>query len=146
MMSRLFTLATFALLTLIATQTTAYAQEQSEWEKNSQLVTTIGVLTVTSTTVYFLQGLSDRILDKMFEKVAIYMRENAVALQQDVSLGAGSSLDDLCAIFNLEASQRRAVGQRLKAHRVELVAILSKARITEADARRLTTLALTQAV
>lgn len=146
MMSRLFALVTFALITLITTQTTAYAEEQSEWEKNSQLVTTIGVLTVTSTTVYFLQGLSDRILDKMFEKVAIYMRENAVALQQDVSLGAGSSLDDLCAIFNLEASQRKAVGQRLKAHRVELVAILSKVRITEADAKRLTELALSRAM
>lgn len=146
MMSRLFTLATCALLTLLVTQTTAYAEEQSEWEKNSQLVTTIGVLTVTSTTVYFLQGLSDRLLDKMFEKVSIYMRENAVALQQDVTLGAGSSLDDLCAIFNLEASQRQVVGERLKAHRVELVAILSKAQITEADAMRLTSLALAQSL
>lgn len=142
MMSRLFTLATCALMTLLVTQTTAYAEEESEWEKNSQLVTTIGVLTVTSTTVYFLQGLSDRLLDKMFEKVSIYMRENAVALQQDITLGAGSSLDDLCALFNLDASQRHVVGERLKTHRVELVAILSKAQITELDAMRLTSLAL----
>ena len=82
----------------------------------------------------------------MFEKVAIYMRENAVALQQDITLGAGSSLDDLCALFNLEASQRQAVGARLKAHRVELVAILSKAQITEDDAMRLTSVALAQAL
>ena len=109
--------------------------EESEWDKNARTITIIGALTSTSTTVYFLQGLSDRILDRIFKDVAVYMRENAVALQRDVSLGAGPTIEDLVAILDLEPGQLASVALKLRQHRRALVAILSQDWIQEQDAR-----------
>lgn len=143
-MNRIKFTAALIVALFIGSTTPAYAaDDDSEFDKNVQLITTIGILTVTSTTVYFLQGLSDRILDKMFAQVATYMRENAVALQQDISLGAGPAIDDLATLYAVEPHAIPQLAARLKAHRHELVLILSHAeQIDAADAARMTQIAL----
>ena len=69
------------------------------------------------------------------EQMEQYMRQNATALQQDITAGGGDTLADLSQIFQVDASQRQAFGQLVRAHRAQLVALTDVDSLNQARAR-----------
>lgn len=82
-----------------------------------RLLSTLLVLTSASTTVYILQGVTDRLLDKIFADARLYMRNNRAALQHAVSLGGGDPLADMARIYEVPARERPAFYQRARGAR-----------------------------
>src|SRR5690554_2969604 len=62
-----------------------------------------------------------------------YIRQNAVALQQDVTIGAGDSIDDLAAAFQVSEENIPAFAAALHAKRGELLPLTN---VGELDAKR----------
>jgi hypothetical protein len=50
-----------------------------------------------------------------------YMRHNAVALQQDITLGAGDTVDDLAVAFQIPDEDRNSFARLLRHHRKKLL-------------------------
>src|SRR5690554_3973051 len=62
-----------------------------------------------------------------------YIRQNAVALQQDVTIGAGDLIDDLAAAFQVSEENIPAFAAALHAKRGELLPLTN---VGELDAKR----------
>ncbi len=65
-----------------------------------------------------------------------YLRENAVALEGDVHLGAGQTIDDLAFLLGVPLEERPRFGRALRAAREDLLELaapeqLTSARVTE---------------
>lgn len=134
-----------AAAAVLASSSPAAAQDGILDDETTRLISTLAVITSASTTVYFLQALSDRLLDEVFADAQRYMNNNSVALQQDISVGAGEALADLATIYAIPDAERGAFYARVRTHREELLAILDTPRVELADVVRFTYLALTEA-
>lgn len=110
---------------------------------NSGLIITLVVLTSASTTTYVTQGLTDRLLDKAFADTQRYMENNSAAVQHDVTLGAGDSLEDLATIYGLEPHEQRDFFARAHAQRAEVMDLFAGGEIGRAEAKRFMELVLT---
>lgn len=130
------------ILCTLSAPTMAHAKETSTFEEYSRLFTTIGVLTTTSTVVYFLESLSDRLLDKMFANVGQYLKHNHVAVQHDIALGAGPTLKDLATLFQLEAQEQHVMLSQVKVNRRALVSLLNTNEFDQRTIRKFSTLML----
>ena len=130
------------ILCTLSAPSMAQAEETSAVEEYTRLFTTIGVLTTTSTVVYFLESLSDRLLDKMFANIGQYLKHNHVAVQHDVALGAGPTLNDLATLYQLEPHQRRVMLSRVKVNRRALVSLLNANEFDQRTVRKISTLML----
>ena len=53
-----------------------------------------------------------------------YMEDNAVAMAHDISMGGGTTVEDLAAMAGLEPSEHAAFARALRSKRVELVELL----------------------
>lgn len=103
---------------------------------NSGFITTILLLTSASTVTYITQGLTDRLMDKAFSDTQRYMNNNTAALGQDISLGAGDTLDDLATIYDLPEADRRAFFERVHAQRHTLMPLVNQPKISREHARQ----------
>jgi hypothetical protein len=103
---------------------------------NSGFLTTILLLTSASTVTYITQGLTDRLMDKAFSDTQRYMNNNAAALGQDISLGAGDTLDDLATIYDLPEADRPAFFERIHTQRHTLMPLVNKTNISREHARQ----------
>lgn len=63
-----------------------------------------------------------------------YIRQNAVALQQDMTIGAGESIDDLAAAFQVSEDNIPAFAAALHAKRAELLPLTDVGELDEARA------------
>lgn len=125
------------LLILLGSAQPASAQEKLKdiITANSGFILTLVILTSASTVTYITQGLTDRMLDKMFADTKHYMDNNAAALSLDISVGAGGSLDDLATMYGLPPEEHALFCERAHAERDVLIELLSHEQITHEDAR-----------
>lgn len=63
-----------------------------------------------------------------------YLRHNAVALQQDVRLGAGDTVTDLAQLFAVEPQHKAAFGKMLKANKTSLMPLMHTKTLTQKKA------------
>jgi hypothetical protein len=124
--------------------TPAKAQRIELGPEEKQLLTTLFLGTTASLSIYLTQRLTDQLLDRMFADAHRYMKENAVALQQEVSFGGGPALEDLADIYRLPASERGAWGAHLREHSKELLPLLRGEQMTFAQAQTFTLIALSE--
>lgn len=126
-----------ALFILLGGVQPASAQEKLKdiITANSGLILTLVILTSASTVTYITQGLTDRLLDKMFADTQHYMDNNAAALSLDISVGAGGSLDDLATMYGLPPEEHARFCARAHSERELLLELLSHEQITHEDAR-----------
>ncbi len=110
----------------LGASSSAHAQEESFTEQYGPLTTTIGVITTIGLTVYFVQGLTDRALDKAFEKVELYLREHPNEVREALATGAGVAVDDLASLLALAPSERDAMGMRLRHQRTHALALVGQ--------------------
>lgn len=59
--------------------------------------------------------------------MVVFLRENSVALSQDIATGGGQTLRDLAVMYGLKPEQAQSLGLSLRPRREQLWAILSKA-------------------
>jgi len=137
-------LASASLCALTMAPASASAQE-SNFEEGARLVTTIGILSVTTTVTYFVEKLSDRLIDKIFEDAHRYMREHYVALQADIALGSGQALMDLAAVYGVAPEERAAFAKRARSVRRVVLPMLEDGDVDQETARVITFLLLTEA-
>lgn len=131
-------LPTLLLLTVML-PTTASAQERIDWEATIALN---GAIT-TSTSAVLLFGTLQPVLsttssvaDVLFADVGHaqrYMNENAVALSQDIAIGAGHTVQDLAQMAGMVDGDMDALGRAMRTERVALLEILSKDHVTLKD-------------
>ena len=109
----------------------AFAQDGGGLDEETQrVITTLGVLTTVGLTVYFLQGATDRFLDKVFEDATAYINENPTGLQEASATGAGAAVEDLGAIFRLRDHELAGFGARLRAERELVATMLAAPKVT----------------
>lgn len=125
--------------------TPAQAQRIQLGPEEKQLLTTLFLGTTASLSIYLTQRLTDQLLDRMFADAHRYMKENAVALQQEVSFGGGPALEDLADIYRLPTTERGAWGARLRENSKELLPLLRGEQMTFAQAQTFTLIALSEA-
>ena len=58
--------------------------------------------------------------------MAVFLRENAVGLSQEVALGAGPLMADLAALYGLDDPQGRRLGDALRARRRVIWSLLGR--------------------
>lgn len=134
-----------AALMIVGSSTPAAAQQSGGVvRENLDLLLTLVVLTSASTTVYFIQALTDRMLDKAFADTRKYMENNTVALQHDITVGAGQSLEDLAIIYALPERERPAFFARVRTRRAQLMPLLRGQHIKLDAAIEFTEAVLTQ--
>lgn len=130
------------ILCTLSAPSMAQAEETSTVEEYTRLFTTIGVLTTTSTVVYFLESLSDRLLDKMFANIGQYLKHNHVAVQHDIALGAGPTLNDLATLYQLQPQDQQIMLAQVKTNRRVLVSLLNANEFDQHTIRKFSTLML----
>ncbi len=64
-----------------------------------------------------------------------YLRENAVAVQQDISLGAGGAVEDLAVFYGVLPSEVAEFGGLLRDCRDELAPLIEPGEVDEASVR-----------
>lgn len=74
------------------------------------------------------------------QQVALYMEQNAVAVQHDLYMGGGETARDLAGIFNVQEQHLDAFANLLFEHRDELAALSQPGEITETTALQFTEL------
>lgn len=77
------------------------------------------------------------------DKTALrYLQQNNVALHQDISAGAGDTIDDLAHAFGVGKAGHGEFGQLLRRHRHQLLALIEPTLLDEARAREFVELVL----
>lgn len=125
--------------------TPAHAQGIELTPEAKQLLTTLFLGTTASLSIYLTQRLTDHLLDRMFADAHRYMKENSVALQQEISFGGGPSLEDLADIYRLPISERAAWCAHLRENNRALLPLLRGERMSFEQAHRFTMIALSDA-
>lgn len=67
---------------------------------------------------------------KQNAQLAAYLNANLTSVRQGLTLGAGSSMNDLAQAFRVPASHRRAFGSVMRRARPKLLPLLAGARVT----------------
>jgi hypothetical protein len=114
----------FALfLSMIPSVAVAQTTEEGESFLGGALSTTLlfifSPLTTTGGIISSTTGLFSSVLGQLDH----YIRENAVALQQDLRVGGGHSVDDLAQMFGVPEERRAAFAYGLRRHDDELVSL-----------------------
>ncbi len=130
MMMRSLTLALTGAL-LVALTTPAVAQEESttyigDFGFSSTSTTTIaGVLiTVGPILTTTLRGARATVMED-------YLRQNNVALHQEIPMGGGDTVADLGQLFQVDADQRAAFGELMRANRGLLLDLAEPSKLNE---------------
>lgn len=134
----------FVLLTILSTPTLASAQDDGPFsEENLRIGTTIGVLCSTSTVYMLVEALSDSLVDQMFQNVSLHVKENAVALQQELALGGGHALADLGKIYDLSESEVTTFSRRARHQRHKITPMLHGNPLSHSEVLAITKVLLT---
>jgi hypothetical protein len=84
-------------------------------------------------------GVSSSLWDAIapaFGQLDRYIRDNAVALQQDLQVGGGQTVDDLAQLFGVPVVQRPVFARLLRAHSAQLIPLTTIPREDPARTRR----------
>ena len=141
-LARQILIPALALLGLTLAATSAQAQERVDWEATAQ-VNLMTSSTSTSTTSMFavwavldpMFSTTTKITDGIssttntalapFSAAKLYISHNQVALKQDITLGAGQTVEDLARLCGLDPSHDARFGRALRAQRAALLPHLS---------------------
>lgn len=126
-------LATTLLWTGIA------SAEEIDWEATTQLNLMTSSTSTSSTSIFAVWAIIDpmfstttkvtdtissstnKLLDP-FTMTEQYVRHNQVALQQDITVGAGQTVEDLAALCGVSGDEVKPFGRALRAHRAAILA------------------------
>ncbi len=95
-------------------------------------VTTLGAITTVGGGI----ALTLLISDSSSDSKEAYIRQNALALQQDLTLGGGQAVDDLAAAFRIDERNLERFGRMLRHRRDELLPLTDIERLDERRADR----------
>ncbi len=131
-MFRLF-LATLSVCLLVSTS--AWAQSNLQ---ESDLDFMISTSTTTSTTAAVIGGiiLTVVLTSSSEEAVAAYLKQNAVAVQHDLYLGAGDTAADLASLFGVPQERHAHFADLLFDHRESLAPRVTPGAVTDETARQ----------
>jgi len=68
--------------------------------------------------------------------LAMYLEENTPAIERDLALGAGGSVDDLASAFGVPHDDRARFGKMLRAERTPLLSLVDHDEVTTEHAAR----------
>ncbi len=144
-----YTLSALLALTALLTPALALADHESETTVTvyplgpllTTTTTTIGVIVAASivTSPFTTTSSTSRSLFGSHDQTRDYLNENAVALQQDISMGGGAHIDDLATMAQLTPPQRAALGRLMRRHREPLQQLLASGRVDDEGAALFTT-------
>lgn len=131
-----------AALALCLSPALAHAQDSStsnDTALGGVVSTTTTIIAAPLTTVGGIISTTTGLFSSALGQLDGYIRDNAVALQQDLQVGGGHTADDLAQIFGVPAQHRAAFAQALRQRADKLVPLT---RIEGRDMQRTTTFAL----
>jgi hypothetical protein len=128
-------------MALCLTPALLHAQQNKKTEAaaGGLVSTTILVVAAPLTTVGGIISSTTGLFSSILGQLDGYIRDNAVALQQDLQIGGGHTADDLAQIFGVPDQHRAAFGLALRQRADQLVPLT---RIEGRDMQRTTTFAL----
>jgi hypothetical protein len=119
---------------VMATANDAAAQTTSDEEAAGAalvLTTTIGGITTTIGGIVLTVVLVSKDDDDNKEAMKVYIENNGLAMQQDITMGAGGTVDDLAEAFGVPESEHTAFGRALRARQADLVDLTDAREINE---------------
>lgn len=117
---------------------TAHAEESTMIFIFTPGLTTTTTTGVALSAVDMVSSTTSSTSDSLFGDCAqaeVYINNNAHALEQDISMGAGESIADLGHMAGIHDADIKAFARLLRAHRAELLPLLGGERV-DADATR----------
>lgn len=75
-----------------------------------------------------------------------YLRDNAVALREEIGHGAGDTVDDLSHIFGVVEENQDRFGRMLRRHRRPILELIDPARLDEVRTKRFVELVIRRCV
>lgn len=123
--------STLLAISILFISATAFAQDYNNDDEAAGLTllsTTTGLTTTIAGGVALTVLLIDR--DGSASKEA-YIRQNALALQQDMTIGAGHSIEDLAAVFRISKKNLPAFASAVHSHRDQLFALTHVEKLDE---------------
>lgn len=131
-----------ALLTAMLTPALASAEHEPGQEGGTTVMvistapststSTTAAALITVTNPFFSSSTSSTTADTLFgskQDTENYIRQNAVAMQTDLSVGAGESVSDLASMCGIAQEDLAAFGKLLRAERATLLAYVDPASI-----------------
>lgn len=126
-------IATFTLLSLLPSA--AMAEHEPQGESTVMVITTApsstsstsAVVLITATNPFFSSSTSSTTADTLFgstQNTEQYMRANAVAMQEDIAVGGGRTIEDLASMCGLKPEDMSAFAKLLREQREPLIAML----------------------
>lgn len=106
------------------------AEDAAFWAGTGLTTTTVGLALTTAGGIVLIVLLARK--DEKAMKT--YIRQNALALQHDISTGGGQTIDDLAHAFQVPADEHAAFGKALRAQRDTLLPLVDADTITDARA------------
>lgn len=125
---------TLSLVFVMATANDAAAQTTSDDEAAAAgllLTTTIGGVTTTAGGIVLTVVLVNNKDDDNKEAMKVYIENNSVALQQDITMGGGDTIDDLAESFGVPASEHAAFGRAMRSRRDVLMDLVDARTVDE---------------
>ena len=127
---------------LLASSSTAFAQEETEPDTGSVLLGYLSTTTTTTAPTTVVGGIILTVLlvtsddvEEPEDVLETYLRDNAVALQHDLHVGGGHAVEDLARIFEIPDEEFGAFAQLLYENRADLVPLLDPHRLDRSAAR-----------
>ncbi|MGM0556555.1 MAG: DUF3015 family protein [Myxococcota bacterium] len=137
--TRIIVVAALSLAFVVATTTNAAAQSSTSDEEAAAagllLTTTIGGITTTIGGVVLTVVLVSKDDDNK-EAMKLYIQNNGIAMQQDLTMGGGETVDDLAEAFGVSESKHEAFGRALRERREALVDLADARSVDEERAGR----------
>jgi hypothetical protein len=124
-----------AMLTLFTASAAHANHEPTQTNDNGEAAL---LLSSTSTTTTAVVGgiILTVLMASDAESMEDYLEDNAVALQTDLRLGAGETVDDLALAFGVPEARRSDFGRVIRARRHELLELADPARLDRGRATR----------
>lgn len=122
---RKVTLATASMLAVLLMPVASYAQAVDDANRNAFLTS----FTSSTTTTVVGGVILTIVVASGNASLERYLRNNAVALRQDITTGAGDTVEDLADAFSVEPANREEFGKLLRRHRSRLLDLADPARL-----------------
>jgi hypothetical protein len=121
-------------LVILAFASSAQAQIYAESDSNDDVQVLYFSSTTTTTTAIGVAMIAASVVTLVPDEESAYMerylRDNAVAVQSGISLGAGEALHDIATILKLPEASRAEFGKVLRTHRKELLGLARRDTLT----------------
>lgn len=121
---------------LLSTGSTAFAQSDDETVDLADQFTTATCATTWVASVILVGMALWGLANLSWGQLEVYIRDNAVGLQQDLYLGGGESVQDLAAMFRVPQEQRAEFADILYEHREQLAELAEPGEVDETSARQ----------